>query len=99
MQLVTLMEVTGMYPNLKWVPREDNQLADALTHEDFSAFNPASRVNVSVDGGSFPTLFKPLKEGKRLYEQVEEVRANGKKASRVWPKVPNNKRLTVTQPW
>ena len=99
MQLSSLMETAGIYLNLKWVPREENVLADALTNEDFSAFTPNRRIRVNIDAESFPTLFKLLGEGKKLYEQLESAKVEQKKRPRVWPRVPDNKKLRVTQPW
>ena len=74
-------------------------LADALTNEDFSSFDPARRLHVSVDEATLPTMFKMLKHGRDLYAQVEEAKAANKGIQRIWPKTPNSKRLKVTHPW
>ena len=99
MQLATLMENSGHYLNLKWVPRDQNQLADALTNEDFSSFTPNKRVQAKIDKDTFPTLFCMLGEAKRLFDDVERTKAARIKQVRTWPKVPNHKRLRITQPW
>ena len=99
MQMATLMEQAGIYLNLKWIPREDNVLADALTNEDFSAFSPARRMHVQLNAEALPTMFNLLSEGKKLYEHVEAAKVANKGTPRVWPKTPNAKRLKFTDPW
>ena len=34
--------------NLEWVPRDQNEEADALTNEEFGAFDPVRRVDVNM---------------------------------------------------
>ena len=99
MQLATCMEVSGLYLNLKWVPRDENKLADALTNEDFSSFTPSKRVRAKLDQDTFPTLFCMLGEAKKLFDEVESTKAERAKQARAWPKIPNHKRLKVAQPW
>ena len=94
-----LMELTGIYINLRWIPREENVLADALTNEDFSAFKTSNRIALEVGPETLPVMFSMLAEGKNLYEQVELAKIRNKRTPRVWPKTQDSKRLKVTQPW
>ena len=34
--------------DLAWVPRDQNEEADALTNGDYSAFNPSLRIDIDV---------------------------------------------------
>ena len=45
MQLSHLLRKACLRLNLSWKPREENQLADALTNLDFQAFSPEHRFN------------------------------------------------------
>ena len=55
--------------SLEWVPRLQNEEADALTNGDFSAFRPELRVQMDIGGLAF--LLLP-----RLAEVAEELHAD-----------------------
>ena len=76
-----------------------NQEADDLTNEDFSRFDPSLRVGLNMDIANFPTMFKMLDCGQKLFEVVEEHKAANKKRPRRWPKVALAKRLRNIEPW
>ena len=43
-----MLEERELWLDLKWVPREDNTLADELTNEDFGHFRMENRVLINV---------------------------------------------------
>ena len=47
MALATQLEARGPWMVLHWTPRELNTLADQLTNEDFTGFDPKLRVETS----------------------------------------------------
>eukprot|EP00971_Amphidinium_carterae_P301411 5988799-Amphidinium_carterae.1 len=42
-----MLDRKGLRLDLLWTPREENALADALTNEDFSKFNPEHRIHLT----------------------------------------------------
>ena len=99
MELATIMEESGMYLNMEWVPREENVTADALTNEKFDGFMPQNRMSVQIDSGCFPTLFAMMEHGKSLYEHIEQQKAENRNKRKIWPKVARHKKLRVVDPW
>ena len=57
-----------------WIPRLQNEEADALTNEDFRHFDPARRVEVSLESLDFGVLGPLMEQGQALYDEVEELR-------------------------
>ena len=52
---------------LRWVPREWNVHADALTNEEFGEFEKGKRVEVKFEDLKFITLPTFLEESERLF--------------------------------
>ena len=57
-----------------WLPRLQNEEADALTNQDFRHFVMANRIPVSVEDLKFGVLNTLMPEGEVLYREVEELR-------------------------
>ncbi len=63
---------------LRWVPREWNVHADALTNEELGEFDMNNRVEVKLEDLKFITLPTFLEESERLLRIVEEEKAKKK---------------------
>ena len=60
--------------DLQWSPRDQNEEADALTNEEFSAFDPARRV--TLDLATIPWLVLPgmLGAAEELYQEITKLK-------------------------
>ena len=58
-----------------WVPRLQNEEADALTNWDFRHFSEVNRVPVDLDALDFLVLRELLETGEAYHLQVEQARA------------------------
>ncbi len=79
---------------LRWIPRLENEEADALTNEEFGASDIARRIEVVVTDLPFLVLPSLLQERKAFGGQFEELRA-GKKAR---ARSPAREPLRVREP-
>ena len=63
--------------DLKWVNRDNNKLADALTNEFFEEFDMKKRIHITTDilKAHFTTAAVYAQRGAELYQQVEQLRA------------------------
>jgi hypothetical protein len=99
-ELSAQLRSRGMSLGLEWAPRDQNEEADALTNNDFAAFNPALRVDVEVDKINWLILPKMLEVASSIYERVQEAKATRAKA--VVPAAPpsfKGKSLRQRDPW
>ena len=62
--------------SLEWVPRLQNEEADALTNGDFASFNADNRVHIDPGKLDFIMLPDLLKVAEELYSEIVERRAN-----------------------
>ena len=58
-----------------WVPRLENEEADALTNSDFRHFSPEHRVEVDLERLEFGVLHQLLEAGEAFHEEKEARRA------------------------
>ena len=84
-----------------WLPRDQNEEADALKNFDFRFFDPAKRILVDVNNLGFEVLPGLFSEGetyvRELAEEKEKAKLRaGKKAER---KARPGERLKDFQPW
>ena len=61
--------------SLGWVPRDQNEEADALTNQDYSAFDMNLRVDVAPGKIKWILLPRMLAVAEELYEQVRRLRS------------------------
>ena len=66
-----------MVLNLGWVPRDQNEEADALTNGDFVAFDASRRINVEVAEISWLILPRMLEVAEQIYEHVRKAKVEG----------------------
>ena len=62
----------------EWVPRLQNEEADALTNSDFRHFSAELRVPVKLEEMRFEVLDQLLETGEAYREEVEAARAQEK---------------------
>ena len=98
-QAATNLEVSGQWLDLQWVSREDNKEADALTNLDYKLFDAHRRIEVGVDSATFPVLFYMLKEGRQLYENLEEQKRENRVQGVKRQRVALEDKLKSKDPW
>jgi bisphosphoglycerate-independent phosphoglycerate mutase (AlkP superfamily) len=90
--------------DLKWIPRGQNELADALTNKDFKAFSRDKRMHVEVADLGFIILPQMIDVAEHLYEKVKiqkterEMRrkeGRGEEGRKAKP----SERLKAREPW
>ena len=97
MELAVQMEIKGIWVDLHWTPREQNQHADALTNGRFDSFDPALRLASVWAEVPFVALEGLLKVGADLAQQAADFRASNQRPKEA--KTRREKRLRVTEPW
>jgi hypothetical protein len=100
MELATQLEARGLWMDLHWTPRELNTLADQLTNEDFTGFDPKLRVETSFSTFPFVALPSLLESGAALQTEVGSLNASRALA----PPPPAKRRLKADtlrnkEPW
>ena len=99
-ELAAQMRERRLELDLQWIPRNQNEEADAITNGKTNLFDPARRVAVEVSGLRFLVLDQMIEVADHLYGQVRERRA-GKPAAMCGPPVPKGKPrpLSERDPW
>ena len=59
----------------RWLPRLQNEEADALTNSDYTAFDLNRRIHVELDQLGFVYLDRLLAEGDEFIAELEERKA------------------------
>ena len=86
--------------DLSWIPRDDNQFADQLTNEDFSAFQEHLRIPVRLRDIQWLVLPQLMEASGKLYQDVVQQREQAKTLPKpTYRKMPPAKRLKWTNPW
>ena len=75
----TLRE-SGTMATLHWVRRDDNQLADDLSNEEFGKFELERRIRVTKENCKWKVLDELLKESKELFDEVQAFKEKKRKA-------------------
>ena len=101
MEMAHQMRRRRMVMRANWLPRDQNEEADALTNFDFRFFDPAKRIPVDVNNLGFEILPGLFEEGeiyvRELAEEKEKSKAKaGKKAEK---KSRPGEKLRDLQPW
>ena len=66
------------YATLTWVRRDGNELADALTNEDFSAFEPQRRELVGENHFQWFVMDELLRGSEELFNEIKEHKVRKK---------------------
>ena len=80
MELSHQMRLRNAVLRASWVPRLQNEEADALTNSDFRHFDGAKRIPVTLEGLRFGVLDDLMKEGLAYHDEVSQLREKEKKA-------------------
>ena len=64
----------------RWLPRLQNDEADALTNMDFRHFTPEKRIPVELDRLGFQVLPELFKAGDQYLEELANLKAASKEA-------------------
>ena len=84
--------------SLVWVPRDQNEEADALTNGDFHGFDPRLRIRAPVEGMRWLVMDDMLKASEELYSTIEKEKAS-KKVEAKQARRPPAQRLRARDPW
>ena len=69
-----------------WLPRLQNEEADALTNGDYRHFDRRKRIPVSLEGLNFGVLDSLMKEGIDYHDEVSAIREKEKAARTATPR-------------
>ena len=88
----------------RWIPRLQNEEADALTNSDFRHFRPERRIEVKLDNLEFVVMDKLFEEGERYVAELEKLKAEenaaGQITARALPrKLARHEPLRERDPW
>ena len=64
--------------SLQWIPRNQNEEADALTNQDFVAFIPENRIGVDISELNFMVLDEMFAVADSLYADMRARREKAK---------------------
>lgn len=97
-ELAVQLRSRGMELDLFWVPRDQNEEADALTNREFSGFDPKLRVEVDVEKLAFQVLPDMLAVSEDLHNRVKNIRESAP-AKEQGPRKKPQDRLRAREPW
>ena len=104
MELAHQMRRRRLTLRAHWLPRDQNEEADALTNFDFRHFDVAKRIDVDLAKLEFGVLNELFSCGEEYMGQLEAERTSARKKAERAKGKPDRKlrpeeRLKVTQPW
>ena len=89
-----------------WIPRLQNEEADALTNGVFHHFRPENRIEVDLETLQFGVLNGLLRDGQEYFDEVESLRSAERTARRARGIAPTGRRrkragdaLRDREPW
>ena len=113
-EFAVFLEQRNCLFELGWVPRDQNEEADAITNEDYGAFDMKNEVAVGLEKMGFSVLHQLLDLGEKFYDEAdaEKLAAKEARASNLpgtqggpggkvggWGKPKRRAGLKVTAPW
>ena len=78
MELAHQMRLRRLILRAKWLPRLQNEEADALTNLDFRHFDPSKRIPVEIEDLKFGVLNALFEEGEAYVSELEKARETQK---------------------
>ena len=106
MELAAQSQVRGVSLRARWIPRLQNEEADALTNSDFSAFDPAKRLEVDLATLDFRLLHELFAAGDSYIADLEKIKKSEQARASVSHTRPAPKKrklagqkLRDTNPW
>ena len=86
--------------DLQWVPRDQNEEADALTNAEFGGFDPNLRVPLEAGSIRWEVLPEMLGAAEQLYQEVQAAKSKGPGNSCTkGPKAKPGEKLRDRDPW
>ena len=73
-ELNEVLRQGGVTASLVWVRRDENQLADDLTTEEFGKFDASKRIQVNEENLRWLVLEELLPESNKLFEEVQKFK-------------------------
>ena len=105
MELAHQMRIRRLILRAHWLPRLENEEADALTNYEYHHFNAKNRIKVNLDELKFGVLRGLFESGEAYYSDLNDKRAKAKE-DRLAGKEPEGKRkklmgntLKEREPW
>ena len=93
MELAHQMRIRRLVLRAHWLPRMENEEADALTNFDFRHFSPEKRVKVDLAGLNFAVLNDLFKAGSEYISRLdEEEKAKHRPAKKLGGTAPPEKK-------
>ena len=89
----------------RWIPRLQNEEADALTNGEFEHFDPNLRIPVDLDKLDFIVMNELFEEGENYVKELAELKEAEKEKKRKSAaegserRVKKGPKLRETQPW
>ena len=88
----------------RWIPRLQNEEADALTNSDFRHFRKENRIEVDLSKLGFVVMDSLFEVGEAYLGELAELKEGEKKAAEAAGKTPVKKRrkglpMSERQPW
>ena len=99
-ELAEQLETLDASLDLRWIPRDQNVEADALTNGCFQGFSPDLRISVNFEALDFILLPRLMEQVAALQEQIRQMKAQSSKAQFVKSnKTPLTQKLRWQEPW
>ena len=73
MEMTEQLSARDSWLGLSWVPRQQNEEADALTNACFEGFNPALRVHLDPAAIQWKVMGEMMKAGGGMLEELERL--------------------------
>ena len=105
MELAHQMRTRRLVLRAHWLPRLENEEADALTNFDYRHFDPKHRIEVKLEKLEFKVLNELFKEGEDYIAALEKSKAQLKDSKATEPVQVGKKRKKVgdmlrdREPW
>ena len=96
-ELAVQLRAKNLHLELDWVPRTQNEEADALTNHDFSAFSPDKRLNIDPENLGLIIMPELLGVAENLYKDI--VARRSRKAAGPAGGTRKKAKLRETDPW
>ena len=105
MELAHQMRIRRLILRAHWLPRLENEEADALTNYEYHHFSAKNRIKVNLDELKFGVFRGLFESGEAYYSDLNDKRAKAKE-DRLAGKEPEGKRkklmgntLKEREPW
>ena len=98
-ELAAQLKYRGCALDLFWTPRDQNELAHALTNGDVGNFSPQYQIEVHPEKLPFILLPEYMRVAEDLYNGIQAEKAGKKEHQEAAKKQGPAKKLRATAPW